>query len=100
VCFSIRAFTDDKFIAGVKHRVLKTVVTFDYVLEPGMAVAEKYKAPALESYDEQIVTRGALELALKEPEGVAMESATMATDLFQAMGWHLPQGVTPIFTRW
>jgi|SRR6185312_1880859 len=100
VCFSIRAFTDDKYVAGVKQRYLKTVVTFDYVLEPGMAVAEKYKAPALESYDEQIITRGSLELAMKATADVAMESASLASDLFQVMGWHLPKGITPIFTRW
>jgi hypothetical protein len=38
VCFSIRAFTDDKMEGRVKKRILKTIVTFDHVLEPGMAV--------------------------------------------------------------
>lgn len=100
VCFSIRAFTDDRYERGVKNRYLKTVVTFDYVLEPGMAVAEKYKAPALESYDDAIITRGALESAMQEVEGIAMESSNLAVDLFQAMDWHLPKGVVPLFARW
>lgn len=100
VCFSIRAFTDDKYVNGIKNRYLKTVVTFDHVLEPGMAVAEKFKAPALESYDDTIITRGALETAMREVEGVAMESASLAGDLFKAMGWNLPRGMAPILTRW
>ncbi|MDR3392302.1 MAG: hypothetical protein P4L77_11270 [Sulfuriferula sp.] len=102
VCFSIRAFTDDKMIGTTKHRILKTVVTFDHVLEPGMAVAEKYKAPALESFNDQIITRGEFEMALKETahSGIAMESNNLAVDLFNAMGWVLPKNVTPVYARW
>jgi len=50
VCFSIRAFTDDRMIGGVNHRTLRQIITFDYVNEPGMAIAEKYKSPALEHF--------------------------------------------------
>ena len=104
VCFSIRAFTDDRYVGGVKQRTLKQVVTFDYVLEPGMAVAEKYKAPALESFKDDgiIVSRADIESVLGHAERspVAMESSNIATGLFEAMGWNLPKGVTPMFARW
>lgn len=102
VCFSIRAFTEDKMVNGINNRVLKQVITFDYVTEPGMAAAEKYKSPALESFDDTILTRGEFEVAMREEAelGVAMESADLAINLFQAMGWNLPKGVTPIYTRW
>lgn len=104
VCFSIRAFTDDRYVGGVKQRTLKQIVTFDYVLEPGMAVAEKYKAPALESFQEDgyIVGRGDVEsiIQMGEKSPVAMESSSLATDLFKVMGWNLPKGTTPIFARW
>jgi len=104
VCFSIRAFTDDRYVGGVKQRTLKQIVTFDYVLEPGMAVAEKYKAPALESFKEDglVVGRADVEniIQLGEKSPVAMESSNLATDLLKVMGWNLPKGVTPIFTRW
>ncbi len=103
VCFSIRAFTDDKYEAGIKKRILKTVVTFDHVLEPGMAVAEKYKSPALESHSDIVVSRGALEraLAFNENSEMAMESVSLsAGELFTAMGWTLPQGVVPLYAKW
>lgn len=102
VCFSIRAFTDDKVEGRVKKRILKTVVTFDHVLEPGMSVAEKYKAPALESFIDTSFSRATLEAALNVKHGeMAMESGnSSAADLFVAMGWHLPKGVLPVYAQW
>jgi hypothetical protein len=104
VCFSIRAFTDDRREGGIKKRILKTIVTFDYVLEPGMSVAEKYKAPALESFHETTISRNELERALSPssmvPE-VAMESVRLTADeLFTSMGWNVSRQERPAFTRW
>jgi hypothetical protein len=102
VCFSIRAFTDDKQDGLIRKRVLKTIITFDHVLEPGMSVAEKYKAPALESFSDIQVPRGAIESVLRDnaEAGIAMESNNLATELFSTMGWNLPKGVTPVYARW
>ena len=44
VCFSIRAFTDDVRIAGIKQRNLLEVVTFDHVTEPGISSARDRKS--------------------------------------------------------
>lgn len=50
VCFSIRSLTDDiRSMSGVIHKNLKTIVTFDWVTEPGISVANKYESPSLES---------------------------------------------------
>lgn len=89
VCFSIRSFTKDENVRGVRHRTLKTIVTFDYVNEPGMANAEKYKNPALESFSETTFGRGELERALAPREGeLALESVRLTADeLFHSMGW-------------
>lgn len=92
VCFSIRAFTDDHRIGMVLHRHLKTVVTWDYVNEPGLSVAEKWQSPALESQLIQTFSRRELELTKQSIVGVAQESVTLSTDqLFRSMGWHLPK---------
>lgn len=56
-CFSIRAFTDDKRVAGIVNRRLTTIVTFDKVPSPGIQFATKYSVPALESYMEREVKR-------------------------------------------
>ena len=92
VCFSIRAFTRDYTLMGVKNRALKTVVTFDYVNEPGMSIATKYKNPSLEGFgsSEKLFTRGTMEQALRNAAGagIAQESTMLtASELFASMGW-------------
>lgn len=49
VCFSIRSLTTRKMIGGRNCKVLHTVVTFDYVNEPGISCAEKLVSPSCES---------------------------------------------------
>lgn len=104
VCFSIRSFTDDYREAGLTKRVLKTIVTWDYVNEPGIAVAEKFKAPSLESLEEDvIITRGSMErsMSLPNPNGYAAESVILTGDeLFRSMGWQAPAEQRPSWARW
>lgn len=104
VCFSIRAFTDDfrDHQRGLTKRILRSIVTWDRVLEPGIAVAEKYKSPSLESLEDRNLSRGVLERAvLQQPVGVAQESAILtANELFKSMGWSAPQGARPDFLSW
>jgi hypothetical protein len=49
VCFSIRSFTEDEIIGGRRTKMLKKIVTWDTVNEPGLSGACKYKTPSLES---------------------------------------------------
>lgn len=51
VSFSIRSLTQDEITPSSWTKHIKTVVTFDWVNEPGMHVANKYSAPGLESMD-------------------------------------------------
>lgn len=93
VCFSIRSFTDNRMRFGIEERTLREVVTFDYVNEPGIATAEKYLSPALESYVEMNMSRSMLEDAImaNRPAGIATESTLVSAEaLFNAMGWVLP----------
>lgn len=55
VCFSVRALTVDTIVAGIIQKVIKQIIGWDYVNEPGIAVATKYHNPALESYCDDIV---------------------------------------------
>lgn len=114
VCFSIRAFTDDFMDRGICKRILRTIVTWDQVLEPGLAVAEKFKAPALES--DRIITpvadfehtfsRGAMERSVRQSSrySMAQESAILTgQELFASMGWDLSEtkGMKkPAFLEW
>jgi Peptidase S80 family len=93
VCFSIRAMTEDFFDRGINKRILRSVVTFDYVNEPGISIAEKFKSPALESFSDNIVIgRGNFERGILLPQSnqpTAMESSVIlsAEELFSTMGW-------------
>lgn len=91
VCFSIRSFTDDFVDRGVVKRILRTVVTFDYVNEPGIAIAEKFRSPSLEGFNDEVVfSRGQIErgLRLSSQQPIAQESVSLsAGELFRTMGW-------------
>lgn len=91
VCFSIRAFSDDFRERGVYKRVLKTIVTFDQVNEPGISFAEKFKAPSLEELSDIVLTRGQIERGLAiTNQNVATESIVLtANELFTNMGWSI-----------
>lgn len=97
VCFSIRSFTDDNFRNNRIERTVKTLVTFDYVNEPGMSVAEKFKSPALENFEDIVIARGDIErgiMQLQNNQGMGMESALLTADeLFTSMGWAADRGV-------
>ena len=56
VCFSIRSLTKDYEQNRQRYRVLFTIVAFDWVIEPGIAFANKWDAPGLESTDLGFVT--------------------------------------------
>lgn len=91
VCFSIRSLTNDSFVNGIMTKVLRFVLTWDYVNEPGIAEASKWKSPTLECFqgDELILTQDLVRTArLAVPEGVGMEAANDAIDeLLVSLGW-------------
>ena len=103
VCFSIRAFTEDIRVNGVKHRNLREVVVFDAVGEGGISIAKKFKSPVLESFVDQAVTRENILGALSDQHssGVAMESTKIAgLSLLSALGWDLNPNTAPNFLKW
>lgn len=103
VCFSIRAFTRDYMQGGVMYRDLDTIVTFDYVNEPGIDFAEKFKAPSLEAevLDTSRFTRGQMLDAVAGMRGVAQESTILtANELFTSLGWNAPAIEKSAFADW
>lgn len=103
VCFSVRAFTDDYRESGVYKRVLKTIVTWDLVNEPGISAAEKFKSPSLEGITEHTFSRGCMERSIKptSQHGVAQESVLLtAGELFTSMGWNVPEASKPSWMGW
>lgn len=94
VCFSIRSFTEDYEVGSKINRDIVEIVTFDYVNEPGIHIAEKYKSPALEAIGrgtEVLVTQNDFEEAFSTAVkmGVATESSIIQSrdQIFKQFGW-------------
>ena len=101
VCFSIRSFTENTYHRGQVNKVLKTIITFDYVNEPGIHIAEKYKSPSLESMVDTVVTKPQMEKALDTRQILTLgqESAPISKEeLFKAFGWK--EEKTSKFMNW
>lgn len=101
-CFSIRAFTEDTWSGGTKQRILRTIVTFDAVIESGLAVARKYRAPGLESYVEAEFTKEHFMSTVKPlVNNVATESSKgFGLELFDSLGWRITNDNSPHFNKW
>lgn len=89
VCFSIRSFTKDVKIGRTVNRILRNVVTWDYVNEPGISIANKFQCPGLEDIAEVMFSKKNFERGMMmQPAGVGMESARLTTqELFTSLGW-------------
>lgn len=101
-CFSIRAFTEDTYIGGVKNRVLKQICAWDAVCESGISFARKYYAPTLESLQDNLFTKQELtKLILPSDSIIATESAKVqGIELFAAMNWTFNDSDKPSYTAW
>lgn len=78
-CFSVRAQTDDEDMPnGKEKRSVKSIITWDYVGDPGVQTSTKYHSPKLESFYDQFVDYSVLEKLQKEVNSnvnLKMESA-------------------------
>ena len=96
VAFSIRSFTRDTVENGRITKYLARVFTWDYVNEPGLSVATKYHAPALESMSSAIITPGLLKEVedFQKSEGIGIESGGMDVAMVRSeLGWQKVQVV-------
>lgn len=102
VCFSIRAFSSRRVLAGVVHWTLKEIITWDRVIEPGISTARKYYAPTLEAMQFKNFDKGTIQRAFpcKHKTSNAHQFSTMESadnngqSLLRSMGWdNDPQAV-------
>jgi hypothetical protein len=96
VYFSIRSFTDDVVIGGVRNKDIIEAVTWDWVTEGGILTANKYEKIGLESYssrtdaDEDVIFTEADLRAIKNHQipgvGTESEGSRLADILLRQMG--------------
>lgn len=100
VCFSIRALTRDFYLKGVNHRVLMNIVSWDYVTEPGLNLANKWDSPALETISDMFITKRNIESVVNDKSPLAMESdkvvAREALELFKEP----TVALIPSYSKW
>lgn len=88
VCFSVRSLTDDRVEGGRLVKNIRSIITWDYVNEPGIALAKKWHSPSLESFDEASFSRQMVENLGEATQGVGMESVNeIAKTIFVDFGW-------------
>jgi hypothetical protein len=100
VCYSIRSLTTDSIIGGGVQKLLRTIVTFDNVNEPGISVAKKWNAPSLEGLvADRKFSPAQLRLVVDNTKahGRGLESINVAAlELERALGWDRADPNSPI----
>lgn len=100
--FSVRGFTKDIPFNGRRQRFLKTIITFDYVTEPGISIATKWNSPSIESFSETVVKERDMVKLEKTIAAThtATESALLLTELSWIKNEIYEQEFTPIYRKW
>ena len=103
VCFSLRSLSMDHFDqTGTLIKNIRTIVTFDWVTEPGISTAMKWNAPGLESLEEMSFTPEHLVQA-DTPEldqAVGFEQHQGLNLIQRELGWDRPQSTRPPSIEW
>lgn len=102
ICFSIRALTDDYIVKGVNHRVLKQIITWDRVTEPGISHANKWDCPSLESLTEINFTERSLNNILNSKNNIATEDSIeqIKFTLEHLKDRKIVKSNKPLITKW
>lgn len=77
VAFSIRSITDDEYVQGRLYKHIVDIAGWDFVVEPGLSVANKYQCPSLEGLDvaDQIsIAPSELKRVVLSSRGLGLES--------------------------
>lgn len=103
VYFSVRSFTEDDMIRGIRYTI--ELVTWDFVHEGGIAMAQKMRSPALECFEAMEVTREMILKANAMDEEVArctgQESVDNALDnVMSHIGLKTPKTKASLLHTW
>ena len=103
IAFSIRSFTNDRLIAGKLAKVVVDALTYDYVTEPGISSATKFKTASLEElFPDIIFSEDELENAIGVAAGpMSLESDISTLKMVRtALGWHKVQVINMRAIDW
>jgi len=90
-------------VGGKLNKHMKVLVCWDYVNEPGISVANKYQAPALEGIAEDIeIVPSMLDAVERQQQrsGVSMENSVSSTMVRSELGWSKVQNLNFASQSW
>lgn len=94
VAFSIRSLTNERMGPGRRELHVTNIVTWDYVNEPGISLANKYQTPTLESIDTDILIPRTEMVKARDMAGVGMEDCREGISrVLTELGWETVQTV-------
>jgi len=88
VCFSVRSLTEDGWVGNVLHKRMKSLITWDFVNEPGINVARKWNNPSLESFaisPQQL--RLARDIQSRASNGMESAACSVMDQIARDLGW-------------
>lgn len=104
VAFSIRSFTDDTMQAGRVTKKIREIITWDWVVEPGIKVANSWDTMSMESLDLFHITMQDIRAAEKELDllpAVSNEADDIKSSLSQLGNIvKLQHNSNDLFNRW
>lgn len=96
VAFSVRSLTMNRMVGFRQHKDFTQIVTWDYVTEPGLAPANKYSVPQLESYGPKVdFTIEDIKYVASQARTHSLESASLANDILANI-----KGDKPLRSSW
>jgi hypothetical protein len=101
VNFSVRSFTRDYVVRGIMYREIAQIVCWDNVNEPGIAIANKWNSPSLESFSDINIELNMIEDIVSEVETVANEDCKqIAKEIYQMFTSSNISSLPSIITKW
>ena len=89
VAFSLRSLVSQGLENGIVQKHIKTLITYDYVNEGGISVANKYQSPGLEKLEEEYPVTEPMLDSIKNNKEQGLESKGIDIDIIKnELGWH------------
>ena len=102
VAFSIRSLTNDTPVQGVMIKKIVQIVTWDWVVEPGIKCANKFSTLAMESFDLLTINVVDLEKIINEQLPLASNESsdikTMVSEIRHKT--HVESSTNNVFNSW
>ena len=75
--------TDDRLVNGTQHRKLVQIVSWDWVVEPGIHIANKWATPVLENLTDITISKDHLYKIAKESMDDTLVANESSREIFR-----------------